>query len=58
MSILTRLSRYAADYRARRLRARTYLAISALPLEIQKDIGWSLDDEPIRRSDRSRNAAR
>lgn len=40
MSILNRLSRYATDYRARRLRARTYIEVTSLPREIQKDIGW------------------
>ena len=45
MSFLDAIARYAADYRARRRRMRTYLAISSLPLEIQKDIGWSDDFE-------------
>ena len=40
MSIVNSISRYAADYRARRRRLRTYLEISSLPREIQKDIGW------------------
>ena len=40
MSILNRLSRYATDYRARRRRVRTYIEITSLPREIQKDIGW------------------
>jgi hypothetical protein len=40
MSILNTLNRYVADYRARRLRARTYAHVTSLPHEIQKDIGW------------------
>ena len=41
MSILSRLSRYAEDYRARRQRMRTYMEIANLPAEIRKDIGWT-----------------
>lgn len=40
MSILSTLSRYVADHRARRRRFRTYMEISNLPNEIRKDIGW------------------
>ena len=40
MSVFSSIGRYAADYRARRRRLQTYLQISALPREIQKDIGW------------------
>jgi hypothetical protein len=40
MSILNTISRAAAEYRARRRRLNTYLEISSLPLDIQKDIGW------------------
>ena len=43
MLFLDAITRYTADYRARRRRMRTYLAISSLPLEIQKDIGWGDD---------------
>lgn len=53
MSILTTISRAAADYRARRRRLQTYLELSSLPLEIQKDIGWTgasyRSDAPARR---------
>ena len=55
MSFLSALTRYAADYRARRRRMNTYLEIASLPLEIQKDIGWSDtfdDDAPARRRKR------
>lgn len=40
MSIFSAIGRQAAEYRARRRQLRTYLQISALPREIQKDIGW------------------
>lgn len=40
MTFLHALTRAAADYRARRRRLATYLEISSLPHEIQKDIGW------------------
>lgn len=40
MSVFSAIGRYAADYRARRRRFQTYLQISGLPREIQKDIGW------------------
>ena len=40
MSIITTIGNFAADYRARRRALQTYLQISALPREIQKDIGW------------------
>lgn len=40
MSILNTITGYAHELRARRLRARTYLEITSLPREIQKDIGW------------------
>lgn len=40
MTIMRTIGRLAADYRARRRRLSTYLEISSLPLEIQKDIGW------------------
>ncbi len=59
MSILNTITRYAADYRARRRRLRTYLTVSSLPLEIQKDIGWnelSADAEDALRVRRKRNA--
>ena len=40
MSILSSLSRFAADYKAARSRYLTERSIRALPAEIQKDIGW------------------
>jgi hypothetical protein len=40
MSIMTTLSRFAADYRAARARHETECSVRSLPLEIQKDIGW------------------
>ncbi len=53
MSILSAIGNYAADIRQRRLRARTYLEVTSLPREIQKDIGWpdayGLGDSPARR---------
>ena len=50
MSIINTLNRYAADYRARR-RLRTYIEITNLPRDIQKDIGWpdALDNAPSAR---------
>lgn len=51
MSILSAITRFTSDYRARRRRMNTYLKITSLPLEIQKDIGWADagEDEPRRR---------
>lgn len=40
MSIMTRLGRLAADYRAARARFETERSINSLPAEIQRDIGW------------------
>lgn len=40
MSILSNLSRFAADYKAARSRYLTEHSIRTLPAEIQKDIGW------------------
>jgi hypothetical protein len=40
MSLFGRIAHYASDYRARRQRMRNYLQLTALPEEIQKDIGW------------------
>ena len=40
MSFLSMISRLAAERRTRRRRLRTYMQISNLPWEIQKDIGW------------------
>lgn len=49
MSILSLLSRYTRDFRARRRRMRTYMQIADLPAQIRKDIGWSGRDEPLDR---------
>lgn len=46
MSLFTTLHRYAADYRERRRRMRTYLEIADLSPEIQKDIGWRQAPRP------------
>ncbi|MGB3501470.1 MAG: hypothetical protein WBA44_07600 [Mesorhizobium sp.] len=40
MSIMSRISRLAADYRAARARQQTEISVSNLPLELQRDIGW------------------
>lgn len=40
MSILSTIARLASDYRLRRRRLATYIEVSKLPLDIQKDIGW------------------
>ena len=52
MSMLSRLTNYAADYQARRRRMRTYLQIAELPPEIRKDIGWTMNEgqEPTPRT--------
>lgn len=55
MSILSTISSYASDLRARRIRARTYLTLVSLPREIQKDIGWPDACEPS--ANRSRRVA-
>jgi hypothetical protein len=52
MSLFATLHRFAADYRERRRRLRTYLEIASLAPEIQKDIGWRQHPqsyEPLRR---------
>jgi len=53
MSILTTITRLASDYRARRRRLATYIEISNLPHDLQKDIGWPdpVEErrEPVRR---------
>lgn len=57
MSVFGRIAHYAADYRARRRRMRNYLQLTALPEEIQKDIGWIdafVDTEEERRKLRHR----
>ena len=40
MSILSTISRLAHEYSAARSRYLTERSISALPIELQKDIGW------------------
>lgn len=39
-SILSTIGRIATEYSAARARYRTERAIHALPIELQKDIGW------------------
>lgn len=43
MSILSAISHYAAELREARARYQTERQISALPFEVQKDIGWRID---------------
>jgi hypothetical protein len=45
MSILSTLSRIAHEYHDARVRYLTEREVSALPPEIQKDIGWPAADE-------------
>jgi hypothetical protein len=45
MSIFSSIGRMASDYRAARTRYRTERAIRALPIELQKDIGWPEPDD-------------
>ncbi|WP_315923568.1 hypothetical protein [Mesorhizobium sp. SP-1A] len=40
MFILSSIGRIAAEFAATRARYRTRRMLSALPLEMQKDIGW------------------
>ncbi len=40
MSILSSIGRIATEFSAARARYRTERAIRALPVELQKDIGW------------------
>jgi len=40
MSIMSRFNRFAENYRAARAAAKTEASIRALPLELQRDIGW------------------
>jgi hypothetical protein len=40
MSILSSIGRIAIEYNAARTRYQTERAIRALPIELQKDIGW------------------
>lgn len=39
-SILSTIGRIATEYRAARARYQTERAIRALPIELQKDLGW------------------
>ncbi|MFU0503279.1 hypothetical protein [Pseudaminobacter sp. NGMCC 1.201702] len=45
MSVLSAISRFAADYSAARSRYQTERLIRSLPREIQKDIGWPYVDD-------------
>jgi len=46
MSILSSIGRIATEFSLARTRLRTERALRALPLELQKDIGWpEADDE-------------
>lgn len=40
MSILSSIGRIASEFSAARARYQTERAIHALPIELQKDIGW------------------
>jgi len=40
MSILSSIGRFATEFSAARARYQTERAIHALPIELQKDIGW------------------
>lgn len=40
MSILSTIGRLAAEYNEARVRYLTERSIQALPIELQKDIGW------------------
>lgn len=40
MSFISALRHYATDWQAARAELRTRRIIDALPLEVQKDIGW------------------
>ncbi|MBA3447255.1 MAG: hypothetical protein H0T56_06560 [Pseudaminobacter sp.] len=40
MSILSTITRFAAEYQASRSRYLTERSVRSLPAEIQKDIGW------------------
>jgi hypothetical protein len=40
MSILSSIGRFATEFSAARARYQTERAIRALPIELQKDIGW------------------
>lgn len=54
MSLFRTLHRFAADYRERRRRLRTYLEITSLAPEIQKDIGWRQHPQPYEPPSRRR----
>ena len=48
MSILSTIGRLAAEYSEARARYLTERSIQALPIELQKDIGWPDAREPRR----------
>ena len=52
MSILSSIGRLATEFSAARARYQTERAIHALPIELQKDIGWP-DVYESRRNDHS-----
>ena len=52
MSILSSIGRFATEFSAARARYQTERAIHALPIELQKDIGWP-DTYENRRNDHS-----
>lgn len=49
-SILSTIGRIATEYSAARARYQTERAIHALPIELQKDIGWPEASDPRRPS--------
>jgi hypothetical protein len=50
MSILSSIGRLATQYHAARARYRTERAIRALPIDLQKDIGWPQAAECVSRN--------
>jgi len=53
-SILSTIGRIATEYHAARARYRTERAIHALPIELQKDIGWPEEADTRQPSARNR----
>ena len=49
-TILSTIGRIASEFNAARTRYRTERAIYALPVELQKDIGWPEASDPKRPS--------
>ena len=50
MSLLSAISNIADEYRNARARYLTEREVGALPLEIQKDIGWPAEATPRRQA--------